>query len=142
MVHESVKRLDARHANAGLRSDLDGRPQIRLNLHRSPGGVVLVHYTAVVGGTEHGLNCPLFEIAGEVAVLCRCNTDQFVDDIGYHRTDANLLDQFGVDGRLEEDTGRMEGDRASMAVKSAGAAANVGRLPDKWIRGNAHPIIL
>ena len=92
-MQQRVERLDARYLNLKLMSELDGRTQVCLDLHRSSGHKILIHDTIRLRGTGHTLNDLLLELVRKGTVLFRGQLQKFIDDVRDHRADPGLLDQ-------------------------------------------------
>lgn len=109
-MKDGVETFDAWHRDASLLCELQRRPKVSLDLHRTLGFEVEPHSAVVLLWLCHASKSRFPKVGCKSAILCSGKGDQFVQHSGDERTNTNLLDEFSVIWRFEYDTSGVEGD--------------------------------
>lgn len=110
VVKSGVHGLDTGNSDVDLKSELERRSEICLNLHGTLGFEVHPHCAVGFLRLCHLAYCDLLEVCGEGAALSIGKCQQLVKKTANEGAHANLLEQLGVVRRLEKDAGWVESD--------------------------------
>lgn len=103
VVKKGVQSLNTRNFQPNGLRQLNGRTEIRLNLHRPLRHIVLVHDAVRLGRANHVLHSLLLETLREGAMLRFRSSHKLVDNFTDKLSNASLLKQVCVGRNLKKD---------------------------------------
>ena len=95
-MQQCIESLYAWHLHAHLLRKLDGRAKVRLDFHWPACQEILIHYAVCFCWYDHLLHRLFSEVRLKLAALSFCDGEEFVNDTGYQRADADLLEKLGM----------------------------------------------